>query len=143
GQTRVWALATAAALLLAMRKVARLCRPARSAVRTPQSPDHEALAGESPVRALAVLSGRLLGLPAGERAVVITVTAAFYGTRMSLLVLTCWGAVALAWAIAGPRPGSAAQPETAPGPGTPARRAPVRRIDVAAARDDGPLARFA
>ncbi len=33
GQARVWALATAAALLLGMRKVARLCRPARSAAR--------------------------------------------------------------------------------------------------------------
>ena len=40
---------------------------------------------------------------------VITVTAALYGTRMSLLVLTWWGAVALAWAIAGPGRG--------PGPG--------------------------
>jgi Family of unknown function (DUF5941) len=143
GQTRVWALATAAGLLLAMRKVARLCRPARAAAGPPEPPDHETLAGQGTVRALAELAGRLPGLPAGERAVVITVTAAFYGTRMSLLVLTCWGAVALAWAIAGPRPGTAAQSGTAPGPGTPARRTPVRRTDIVAARDDGPLARFA
>ncbi len=75
----------------------------------------------------------------------ITVTAAFYGTRMSLLVLTCWGAVALAWAIAGPRPGAAAQPGAAARqPGARGRAAgPVRRTDIAAARDDGPLARFA
>ena len=102
---------------------------------------------------LAVLAGRLLGLPAGERAAVITVTAAFYGTRMSLLVLTCWGAVALAWAIAGPRPGSrgqAAAGRRRPGgarrtAAADRRRAagPVRRTDIAAARDDGPLARFA
>ena len=46
GQARVWALATAAALLLGMRKVARLCRPARSPARPPASPDHEALAAE-------------------------------------------------------------------------------------------------
>ena len=154
GQARVWALATAAALLLGMRKVARLCRPARSPAGPPASPDPEALATQAPVRTLAVLAGRLLGLPAGERAVVITVTAAFYGTGMSLLVLTCWGAVALAWAVAGPRPEAtrreairpeAIRPGTAPEPGIPARRTPrpVRRTDIAAARDDGPLARFA
>ena len=145
GQARVWALATAAALLLGMRKVARLCRPARSPAGPPASADHEALAARGTVRDLAVLAGRLLGLPAGERAAVITVTAALYGTRMSLLVLTCWGAVALAWAIVGPRPEAGAQPGTAREPGTPARRTPgpVRRTDIAAARDDGPLARFA
>src|ERR1700729_2053829 len=88
GERQVWALATAAAVLLGMRKVARLIRPAR------------------PGRALAVLAARVPALPAGERAVVITVTAAVYGTRMSLLVLTWWGAVALAWAVAGPRLGS-------------------------------------
>lgn len=139
GQARVWALATAAALLLGMRKVARLCRPARPSPGAPASPDREGPSGESMVRAVAVLAGRLLGLPAGVRAVVITVTAALYGTRMSLLVLTCWGAVALAWAIAGPRPGAAPQAGSA----APSARGRVRRIDLAAARDDGPLARFA
>jgi hypothetical protein len=145
GQARVWALATAAGLLLGMRKVARLCRPARSPAGPPAPAGHEALAAEGTVRALAVLAGRLLGLPAGERAVVITVTAALYGTHMSLLVLTCWGAVALAWAVAGPRPGAVRQPGASAEPGTTGRRAPgpVRRTDIAAARDDGPLARFA
>src|SRR5580692_3164802 len=56
GQTRVWALATAAGVLLAMRKVARLCRPARAAAGPPESPDHEALAGQGTVRALAELA---------------------------------------------------------------------------------------
>jgi hypothetical protein len=151
GQARVWALATAAALLLGMRKVARLCRPARAAAEHPAAADHEGPPAVGPIRALAVLAGRLIGLPAGERAAVITVTAALYGTRMSLLVLTCWGAVALAWAVAGPRPGSVPRPgtdsqaETAPQPRSAARRGPgqVRRTDIAAARDDGPLARFA
>ncbi|MGH3068280.1 MAG: DUF5941 domain-containing protein [Streptosporangiaceae bacterium] len=139
GQARVWALATAAALLLGMRKVARLCRPARSLAGPAAPADCEGPPAEGTVRALAVLAGRLLGLPAGERAAVITVTAALYGTSRSLLVLTCWGAVALAWAVAGPRPGAAPQP------GTAARRAaaPARQTDIAAARDDGPLARFA
>jgi hypothetical protein len=139
GQARVWALATAAALLLGMRKVTRLCRPARPSPGTTASADREGPSGESTLRALAVLAGRLLGLPAGERAVVITVTAALYGTRMSLLVLTCWGAVALAWAIAGPRPGAAPRAGSA----APSAQGRVRRIDLAAARDDGPLARFA
>ncbi len=130
GLSRVWALATAAALLLGMRKVARLVRPARPVAVPEQDTDHE---DSRPVRDLAILAGRLLGLPAGERAVVITVAAALYGTRMSLIVLTWWGAVALAWAIAGPRPGL--RPVSGP--------VPLRRADIRAARDDGPLARFA
>ncbi len=81
---------------------------------------------------------RLPGLPAGERAVVITVTAALYGTRMSLLVLTWWGALALAWTIAGPRLGGRRSPP-ADAPDAP----PPVQADIAAARDDGPLARFA
>src|ERR1700722_7063475 len=112
GERRVWALAAAAAVLLGMRKVARLCRPARPAASappgsTPGSPPGSP-AGQEPTgaaRTLAVLAARVPALPAGERAVVITVTAAVYGTRMSLLVLPWWGAVALAWAVAGPRPG--------------------------------------
>jgi len=131
GQPRVWALATAAAVLLGMRKVARLCRPARpSAAGRPEPSPGDERAG--PGRTLAVLAARLPGLPAGERAVVITVTAAVYGTRMSLLVLTWWGAVALAWAVAGPR---GRVPEQAPGP--------LRPAGVVAARDDGPIAHFA
>jgi hypothetical protein len=100
-----------------------------------------------------VLAARVPALPAGERAVVITVTAAVYGTRMSLLVLTWWGAVALAWAVAGPRLGSGSSraPHGAPGaaqrgaPGGAQREAPDRLPPavIAAARDDGPIARFA
>ncbi len=138
GQPRVWALATAAAILLGMREAARLCRPARPAA----PPPGESRQGDErpgPGRTLALLAARLPGLPAGERAVVITVTAALYGTRMSLLVLIWWGAVALAWTIAGPRPGSgwsqaadgAASPPLRPGRyrGGPGRRpaGPLRR----------------
>jgi hypothetical protein len=131
GAGRVWTLATAAAVLLGMRKVARLCRPAR-----PPAPARQESTLEEPrtgpARALGALAIRLPGLPAGERALVITVTAAVYGTRMSLLVLTWWGALALAWAVAGPR---GARPENPPDPPGPA--------DLVAARDDGPIARFA
>ena len=38
GQPRVWALATAAAILLGMRKAARLCRPAPPAAPPPRGP---------------------------------------------------------------------------------------------------------
>jgi hypothetical protein len=148
GERRVWALATAAAVLLGMRKVARLIRPARA---RPGNPPQDQPAGRG--RALAVLAARVPALPAGERAVVITVTAAVYGTRMSLLVLTWWGAVALAWAVAGPRLGSGSSraPDDAPdagqrdAPGTAPRDAPgaLPPAAIAAARDDGPIARFA
>jgi Family of unknown function (DUF5941) len=133
GQNRVWALATTAAILLGMRKVARLARPAVADEHEPQPGDEHL----SPGRALAALAGRLPGLPAGERAVVIIVTAVFYGPRMSLLVLIWWGAAALAWTIAGPRAGN--------GWSRAANRAaaPLRPADIAVARDDGPLARFA
>src|SRR5450631_2736681 len=133
GQNRVWALATTAAILLGMRKVARLCRPAVAEEHEPRPGDEHL----SPGRALAALAGRLPGLPAGERALVITVTAVFYGPRMSLLVLIWWGAAALAWSIAGPRAGN--------GWSRAANRsaAPLRPADIAVARDDGPLARFA
>jgi hypothetical protein len=160
GERQVWALATAAAVLLGMRKVARLIRPARPAAPARSgSPREDQPTG--PGRALAVLAARVPALPAGERAVVITVTAAVYGTRMSLLVLTWWGAVALAWAVAGPRLGSGSSraPDGAPGaaqreapsaaergaPGGAQREAPDRLppAAIAAARDDGPIARFA
>ena len=152
GERQVWALATAAAVLLGMRKVARMIRPARlAAPARPGNPPEDQPTG--PGRALAVLAARVPALPAGERAIVITVTAAVYGTRMSLLVLTWWGAVALAWAVAGPRPGSGSSraPDDAPGaaqrdvPGGAQRAAPDRLppAAIAAARDDGPIARFA
>ena len=133
GQNRVWALATTAAILLGMRKVARLCRPAVAEEHEPRPGDEHL----SPGRALAALAGRLPGLPAGERALVITVTAVFYGPRMSLLVLIWWGAVALAWTIAAPGAGNG---WSRPANGA---AAPLRPADIAVARDDGPLARFA
>jgi hypothetical protein len=143
GERQVWALATAAAVLLGMRKVARLIRPARparpEAPARPGNPPEDRPAG--PGRALAVLAARVPALPAGERAVVITVTAAVYGTRMSLLVLTWWGAVALAWAVAGPRLGQRSSATADDDPGDAPDRLPPAAI--AAARDDGPIARFA
>ena len=125
GQARVWALATAAGAA---------ARDAEGGPAVPSGPLPGRAAGVAGPRGAGrpearsgpwpSWPGRLLGLPAGERAVVITVTAAFYGTRMSLLVLTCWGAVALAWAIAGPRPGSGRTAGNRPRPGSPGRAGP-------------------
>jgi Family of unknown function (DUF5941) len=132
GPGAAWRLATGAAVLLGLRELVRWCRPAPTGGSRPEDP------AEGPARpGLLARAGELLGLPAGERAVVITATAACFGTRFSLLVLTGWGALALAWAIAGPRPGAAAR--TGAGPG----RAAGAAASVAACRDDGPIARFA
>jgi hypothetical protein len=140
GQPRVWALASAAAILLGMRKVARLCRPARPAAPAqPEPQPGEEHAGLG--RTLAALAARVPRLPAGERAAVITVTAACYGTRMALVVLVWWGSVALAGAIAGPRAGSGWT--HAAGTAADGVAGSLRPADIATARDDGPLARFA
>ena len=64
GQPRVWALATAAAILLGMRKAARLCRPARP-VAPPGGP-RRVTQRPGPGRTLAAVAARLPGLPAGS-----------------------------------------------------------------------------
>ncbi len=129
GRLDPWLLATAAVSLLGLRSTARLVRP-WAEPRRPDSVAGPAGTGSSlRVQQVAgVAAGRLLGLPAMERAVVITVSAVGRGTYVALLVLTCWSVVALAWVLAGPRPGGGAG--TVPGA-------------VAASRDDGLIARFA
>jgi hypothetical protein len=146
-----WKLATGAAMLLALRKVVRLCRaaavpgPGRAAAQSagsarPPSQDQTAAAaaaGESPRLTAGTLISRVLAVPAWARALVITGTAAYYGNRIALLAVLGCGAVGLAWSlVAGPhRPGAA---DGDPGPD----RAPSAG-GVAACRDDGPIARFA
>jgi len=123
-----WKLATGAAVLLALRKVVQLARagpPAPSGT----DPGRPGFAG------FFALASQVPAFPAGERALVITGTAVFAGPRFTLLVLTCWGAIALAWSvIVGPpghrRPDRAAALATGP-------------ARYAASRDDGPIARFA
>jgi Family of unknown function (DUF5941) len=119
-----WKLATGAAVLLGLRKVVRVCRPA------PAPAGGSAADADDPApRGPGALVSQLIALPAGERAIVITGTAVLYGARFTLLVMAGWGAVALAWSmIAGPRAG-----RRAAGPG----------VTAAACRDDGPIARFA
>jgi hypothetical protein len=125
-----WKLATAAAMLFALRKVTRLCRLAQLAAYPVAEPS-----GTSRF-SLGLLVGQVLAVPAWVRALVITVTAAYDGNRTALLATVCCGAVALAWAlVAGPhRPRNADGTRADPAPGPSA---------VAACRDDGPIARFA
>ena len=135
---RVWALASAAAILLGMRKVARLCRPARARdpgpARVPagrSSPDPAGPGGARGPAAPAAGEGAgrgdhrhrgFLRHPDGPA-----------------------GADLLGFGRAGLGPGRAAAGKRL----DPRGRAPaagsraLRPADIAAARDDGPLARFA
>jgi Family of unknown function (DUF5941) len=123
-----WKLATGAAVLLALRKVVQLARPGRAG---PPAPGP----GQSRFARFFALASQVPAFPAGERALVITGTALFAGPRFTLLVLSCWGAVALAWSVIVGPPGHH-QPDRPGGPAT-------GPAGYAASRDDGPIARFA
>ena len=141
GHRMDWELATAAAALLGTRAVVRRCReePAAGARWRPgqaepagdparhlgQPGAGRSGTGRSRIRGLAATAGSLLAVPGWERALLITVAAAAYGSRAALVVLIWAGAVGLAWVIL-----------TAP------RRA-GRRPEITGCRDDGPIARFA
>ena len=108
GTAGVWRLAIAALLVLAVRRMAGLgyeqtARPpgnlfSRSVLRVPE---------------------QALTLPAGERYVVIVVTAVFFGPRLTFLVLLGWGVLATGYVLAGQIVRSArawpAEGEQAPG----------------------------
>ena len=144
--TVAWKLATGTAMLFALRKVARLCRLAQAAAypaTRPSEPCRRHRTGRAAARpvppgfSLGVLVGQVLAVPAWARALVITGTAAYYGNRTALLVMTYCAAVALAWSlVAGPH-----RPRAADRVAGPRRR--VEPGGVAACRDDGPIARFA
>jgi len=90
GQVGVWRLAVAAMVLLAARRLAEVC--------------YESLArasGKILPRPARRLPGQVITLPAGERIVVIAVTAVFFGPRLTFLVLLAWGAVAAGYVLAG------------------------------------------
>jgi hypothetical protein len=143
--TVVWKLATGTAMLFALRKVVRLCRAAHAAgylagPPPPAQPAGDEASAPAPGKSrfsLGVLIGQVLAVPAWARALIITGTAAYYGNRTALLVMTYCGAVALAWSlVAGPhrRRQAAGQPQAGGTPDAPG--------GVAACRDDGPIARF-
>jgi uncharacterized protein DUF5941 len=90
GQVGVWRLAVAAMVLLAVRRLAEVC--------------YEGLArasGKILPRPARHLLGQVITLPAGERIVVIVVTAVLFGPRVTFLVLLAWGAVAAGYVLAG------------------------------------------
>jgi Family of unknown function (DUF5941) len=90
GQAGVWRLAVAAMVLLAARRLAEV--------------GYEALArtsGKSLPRPARRLFGQVITLPAGERIVVIAVSAVLFGPRLTFLILLAWGAVAAGYVLAG------------------------------------------
>ncbi len=89
GPEGVWRLAVAAMLVLGVRRMAELCYEA--AARTP---------GTMLARSATRLLGQVVALPAGERYVLIAVTAVFFGPRLTFGVLLALGAVAAGYVIA-------------------------------------------
>jgi hypothetical protein len=91
GAGGVWRLAAAAMLLLAVRQMADLCYE-RAAERADGRPRRSRLAWlRWPWLRLA---GRSLALPSGERVVLIAVTGAVWGPRVTFPALLGWGALA-------------------------------------------------
>jgi Family of unknown function (DUF5941) len=96
GQLGVWRLAVAALLMLGVRWMAELCYEA-----TMRAP------GKIFPRSARRILGQVITLPAGERYLVIAVTAVFFGPRFTFLVLLAWGVVAAGYAWAAHIAGSA------------------------------------
>ena len=88
---QAWEFATAAMILLAVRQMTEACYASvtggRQEMRGPGYP-------------LLRLAGQSIALPPGERTVLIAVTAAAWGPRLTLTVLVGWGAVALGYSLA-------------------------------------------
>jgi hypothetical protein len=86
---QAWEFATAAMVLLAVRKMADACYASVTPRRHPVG-SHRLLR----------LAGQSIALPAGERTLLIAVTAPVWGPRMALVVLIAWGAIALGHSLA-------------------------------------------
>jgi hypothetical protein len=88
---QAWEFATAAMILLAARQMTEACYASvagpRQEMRGPGYP-------------LLRLAGQSVALPAGERTLLIAVTAPVWGPRTTLTVLIGWGAVALGYSLA-------------------------------------------
>jgi Family of unknown function (DUF5941) len=96
GQVGVWRLAVAVMLLLGARRLAEACYEgvARAAGKILPRPPRR-------------LAGQVITLPAGERVVVIAVTAVCFGPRLTFLVLLAWGAAAAGYVLASQIAGAA------------------------------------
>ena len=132
GQQGVWRLAMAALGMLAVRRLAELCYDRAVA---------EGLEGGS---AAMRRFEQAITLPAGERYLVIVVSDIFFGPRVTLLVLLCWGAMASAYLLTGRMVGSALMSAVLGTPGVPGPHSRVTDNgidDLAAYRNDGWMAR--
>jgi len=121
GQTGMWRLAIAAMAVLAVRRMAEL------------GFEHTARASGSLFRRPALRAFEQAAiLPAGERFVLIALTAVLFGPRVTFFVLLCWGVVATGWILAGQIARSAAVIE------------PVAEPDggLSAYRGDGVISRW-
>ena len=122
GTNGVWRLAIAAMLVLAVRRMAELGY--QHTARAPWN-----LFTRPVLRTLE----QAVTLPAGERFVVIVVTAVFFGPRLTFVVLLCWGVVAAGYILAGQMARSA-------DPAWPAKGGPASGL--AAYRGDGVVSRW-
>src|SRR5579875_3712718 len=97
GSAGVWRLAVAAVIVLGVRHMAGLCleRAARPPAALPRRRAGHAV-------------GQAVGFQAGERLVVISVTAVCFGPRLTFAALAGLGAVAAGYTLAGNAPGPAA-----------------------------------
>jgi hypothetical protein len=138
GPRHAWGYAIAAMILLAVRQMTDGCYAAVAGARpAPASSGHRLLR----------LTGQSIALPAGERTLLIAVTAAVWGPRIALTALIGWGVIALGYVLAErsvarpPAPsGAPVEPSTDP-PGTQAGAVKTQPAHVlVASRDDGPLA---
>jgi hypothetical protein len=88
---QAWEFATAAMILLGVRQMTEACYASVA------SPRQEMRGPGYPVLRLA---GQTIALPAGERTLLVAVTAPVWGPRIALTVLIGWGAIALGYCLA-------------------------------------------
>jgi hypothetical protein len=124
---QAWEFATAAMVLLAVRQMVDACYA--SAVgwlsgQTSSVPSRPHPAADS--HRLLRLAGQSIALPAGERTLLIAVTAPVWGPRMALTVLIAWGAIALGYSLAERSVGSRAPGPAHEGDGETAARSGAR-----------------
>jgi hypothetical protein len=136
GSIGVWRLAMAAMGMVGIRRLTELCYD-------------RAADGHGLHRAVMRRIEQAITLPAGERYAVIAVTVLLFGPRVTFLALLCWGAIAIAYVLAGRVLGSAVM--TAVGAGAEGQTGGHRGVvprgkhgisDLPAYRNDGAIARW-
>jgi hypothetical protein len=102
GLNGTWELATAVAIVTAVRDLAGACRGEITASMTGRASSGDHFAGRA-VRAV-------FGFSFGGRVALIAVTAPVWGVRLTLLALLGWAVVAIGYVIVAPRPRQAFSP---------------------------------